>query len=701
MRFAISLLTVLMIASIIGTVLKQNEPFNNYVNQFGQFWFTVFDVLALYSVYNAWWFLLILAFLVISTSLCVYRNAPKFAREMRVFREETREKSLSAFHHKGDATLALDSSAAVAHVKAHFTRLGWKFKVAQTPEGNTLVAAKAGSASRLGYIFAHVGMVVIFVGGLADSELPLKAMMALQDKVVMRGNPQIAEVPAQSRLPVNNPTFRGNVLIAEGGSRDFAVVNHGDGLLLQELPFSLKLNKFVIEHYSTGQPKLFLSEVALTDKATGKTTEHKIEVNKPLIHGGIAIYQSSFDDGGSKLNLLGYPMTGAKAYTFDLKGEVGDATQMDNANGGGLKVEFTGFRFFNIENAQGAAEGKTPSAADNERTTKGVDTSARPADGAKQETGNPLTKAMGGIFGTKSADPARDKRMQNVGPSVQYKIRDAQGQAREYHNYMLPMTLEGKRVMLTGMRENPNEAFRYLRLPMDKTDSVKEFMRLRAALFDEDLRRQAGLQFAAGAVQSADAKLKENLALSATRALETFAGRGFSAVAEFIDKAIPQAEQEKAAGLYLRILNGAAWELYTLARAREGLAAAPADEFHGDWLQASLNAFSDSFFYQAPVYLTLQGFDEVKASVFQLTRSPGKNIVYLGCLLLVLGVFAMFYIRERRAWVLVKSGSGSASSGTLPEEPQSTLLFAMSTNRKTMEFEQEFARHKAALFEPR
>ena len=32
MRFAISLLTLISIASIIGTVLKQNEPMTNYVN---------------------------------------------------------------------------------------------------------------------------------------------------------------------------------------------------------------------------------------------------------------------------------------------------------------------------------------------------------------------------------------------------------------------------------------------------------------------------------------------------------------------------------------------------------------------------------------------------------------------------------------------------------------------------------------------
>ena len=42
MRFAISLLTVICIASIIGTVLKQHEPLDNYVNQFGPFWAEVF-----------------------------------------------------------------------------------------------------------------------------------------------------------------------------------------------------------------------------------------------------------------------------------------------------------------------------------------------------------------------------------------------------------------------------------------------------------------------------------------------------------------------------------------------------------------------------------------------------------------------------------------------------------------------------------
>ncbi|HEV7928749.1 MAG TPA: cytochrome c biogenesis protein ResB, partial [Nitrosospira sp.] len=104
MRFAISLLTLIAIASVIGTVLKQNEPMPNYVNQFGPFWFEVFEKLGLYAVYSAWWFLLIMGFLVLSTSLCIIRNAPKMLKDMRSWRENVREQSLRNFHHRAEWT---------------------------------------------------------------------------------------------------------------------------------------------------------------------------------------------------------------------------------------------------------------------------------------------------------------------------------------------------------------------------------------------------------------------------------------------------------------------------------------------------------------------------------------------------------------------------------------------------------------------
>ncbi len=49
MRFAIAMLVILAIASIIGTVLTQDDPYPNYVNQFGPFWADIFRSLSLYK----------------------------------------------------------------------------------------------------------------------------------------------------------------------------------------------------------------------------------------------------------------------------------------------------------------------------------------------------------------------------------------------------------------------------------------------------------------------------------------------------------------------------------------------------------------------------------------------------------------------------------------------------------------------------
>jgi len=132
------------------------------------------------------------------------------------------------------------------------------------------------------------------------------------------------------------------------------------------------------------------------------------------------------------------------------------------------------------------------------------------------------------------------------------------------------------------------------------------------------------------------------------------------------------------------------WDLWQLARQQDGLSPMAVEERHGRFLQLAANAYSDAFFYGSPVYLQLQGFEEVKASVFQITRSPGKNIVYLGCLLLTLGVFSMFYIRERRMWIWVKAESAQASRA----------IMAMSTQRQTLDFEKEFVSLQEKLTQP-
>src|SRR5258708_7055934 len=199
MRFAISLLTLISIASIIGTVLKQNEPMPNYVNQFGPFWFEVFRKLNLYAVYSTWWFLLIMTFLVTSTSLCLIRNAPKMLKDMRSWRENVREQSLRNFHHKAEWRVNISRAELTAQTVSRIAAHGYKSKIVEK-ENATLIAAKQGAANKWGYIFAHSSIVIICIGGLLDSNLPIRIQELIFNKTPFSGSGVIAQIPAQHRL---------------------------------------------------------------------------------------------------------------------------------------------------------------------------------------------------------------------------------------------------------------------------------------------------------------------------------------------------------------------------------------------------------------------------------------------------------------------------------------------------------------------
>ncbi|WP_354566427.1 cytochrome c biogenesis protein ResB [Herbaspirillum seropedicae] len=678
MRFAISLLTLIAIASVIGTVMKQNEPMPNYVNQFGPFWFEVFGKLGLYAVYSAWWFLLIMGFLVLSTSLCIARNAPKMLRDVKSWRDNVREQSLRNFHHKHEWHTAEAPAEAAARLVRQVGARGYKTRLADK-EGGMLLAAKQGAANKWGYIFAHAAIVIICLGGLLDSDLPIRFQQWFYGKSAFTGNGIISEIPERYRLGLNNPTFRGNTLIPEGSSSSTAIIPQKDGVMIQDLPFTIQLKRFIIDFYSTGMPKLFASEVVVRDHETGKETAATIKVNEPLIYQGVAIYQSSFEDGGSKLKLVGYPMRGGSNSHFALSGVVNGSTALP-AGLGDYTIEWSGFRPFNVENMQASGGGGS---------TSGDARAVNVGKSVNRGLMDSLDKHLGS-----SAKNANSKDFKNVGPSVQYKLRDKTGQAREYFNYMQSLPIDGAYVFLAGMREQPDQPFRYLRIPADDNDSVAEWMRLRAALANPALREEAARRYARQAISNgreASPVLREQLQQSALRGLTIFAGdgkvSGYIAVTRFLEQ-LPAAEQEKAADIFMKILNGSMWELWQAARAQDGLEPVASDEAHGRYLQLAINALADAAFYPAPVFLQLSSFEEIKASVLQVTRSPGKKVVYLGCLFLVLGVFAMLYIRERRLWIWIKPAADGQGS---------QALLAMSTQRRTLDFDKEFEQMKARV----
>lgn len=651
MRFAISLLMFICVASLIGTVLPQNQAANTYIDQFGPFWYTVFDQFSIWHIYNSPWFLLIMAFLVVSTTLCVMRNTPKMLRDMRTFREYVRGTSLKAFHHKVDVDSASVPDQAVEQVGALLRSQGFRYRV-RIDGDSRMVAAKKGAANRLGYIFAHVAIIVICLGGLLDSELPVRLQTWMFDKQPVVGNMLISEVPESGRLSARNPSFRANMLIPDGKQSSMGIISSGQGVLLQPLPFSIQLKKFYVDYYDTGMPSDFRSDVVVTDSATGESFEQTIKVNEPLRYKGVTVYQSSFDDGGSTVDLKLWPLSGASAQPRELSGIVGREAKLP-ADLGGQVIDYTGLRIINVENLGDPA----------------------PQPGS-------IIRDVAAVTG--SAARPRNDGLHNVGPSVQYRLVGADGQAHEFTQYMLPVKIEDFPMFLMGIRNTPAEPYRYLRIPADDEGTMREFMLLRAALADSALRDQAARYFAN--MNATEGDQRELMFQAAQGALRTFSQNGFNGI---LDSAPPD-QREKILNFAVPMIQLSLQELRALVRAQHQLpalaASGPDAERQAQWLRLAVLALASLPDYPAPVAIQLSSFDHVQASVFQVARSPGKITVYLGCVLLILGVFSMFYIRERRVWVWIR-----------PTDTGSSWLAAMTTQRRNMDFTHEFQRLRDAL----
>jgi cytochrome c biogenesis protein len=497
MRFSISLLTIICIASVIGTVLKQHEPLTNYVNQFGPFWAQLFVAVQLNAVYSAWWFLLILAFLVTSTSLCIARNAPKILVDLRVYKENLREQSLQAFSPQGQRHVAaiasrqrpplgatagnrwLESAPAAAHHTAGRGLDG---------------GSQAGAANKLGYIAAHSAIVLVCLGGLLDGDLIVRAQMLFNGKTPYAGGGFIADVKPEHRLAENaTRPFAATSWWPKAPSPSTAILNQSDGILLQPLPFAIELKKFIVEYYSTGMPKLFASEIVIHDKETGEKIPARVEVNHPARHRGIEIYQSSFDDGGSAVTLQGVPM-GPQGGSIEVQGTIGSSTPLTKGQGDSadkLTLEYTALRVINVENFN---------------APRGAGVDVRKVD---------LRDSIGSRLGAANKT-ATNNALRNVGPSITYKLRDTAGQAREFHNYMLPVDMgDGGAVFLMGVRDTPTEQFRYLRVPADDKGELDGFIRLRRALLDPAAR-----DLACGVMQRRQPTLRVPNSLSNLRPLQ-------------------------------------------------------------------------------------------------------------------------------------------------------------------------------------
>ena len=355
--------------------------------------------------------------------------------------------------------------------------------------------------------------------------------------------------------------------------------------------FEIKLDKFHIEHYSTGQPKAFLSDIKI--RKDGQEFKETISVNKPFTMDGITIYQSDFQDGGSKLDLTLMDLFN-RYQPMSLSSEVYKQNSF-NSDQQNYIFEFDDFREFNIFQIEKDGKLKT----------------------------------------------------QNIGPSVVYKFRNSSGQAVEYQTYQNPIPENEKFFFMSGVREDLQSELKFLRIPADKDLTLQGYQMFLKNIRSEELLLKNINKLAHQASNLNSIEAKDNFKKITQDIFNVYLKSGYSGLANMIEDSVAVENQESVADSYIKII-------YFLAESmNEELITNNLVE--NDFFQDALNAYSDSFFYGDSPFIILNEYQKIYASGMQLTKDPGKIWVYIGSLFLVIGIFCMIYVQEIRLWLVKKS----------------------------------------------
>jgi cytochrome c biogenesis protein len=316
MSLAVVLLTVLSLASAIGTVLLQNQNQGDYLQQFGPLWYWVFRSLGMFDMYHTWWFMTLLGFLMVSLTACLWRHVPLMLKEMRTRKVKVAEKSLKRFKYLHRWTLK--KTHTVASLEATFRKRlpGWEFKTLEE-NGQHYIRADKGRMHKWGYISVHAAILVILVGGWMSAQF----------------------------------SVRGNMSVAEGGKASEIFFLKGTDTVTMNMPFEVRCNSFDIEFFPTGQPKEFRSNLTIIDQGKEVLTSDII-VNEPLFYKGVRIYQASFGDGGSEVTFNMFHMDGSQKISTAKSNVYKTWEDADT----GISIKVTDFKQNNVENMAEAGE---------------------------------------------------------------------------------------------------------------------------------------------------------------------------------------------------------------------------------------------------------------------------------------------------------------------------------------------------------
>ncbi|MBI5586807.1 MAG: cytochrome c biogenesis protein ResB [Deltaproteobacteria bacterium] len=256
LKLTLTVLITLAVVSIFGTVVEQNQPVENYVAAYGEKWTKFIVYVHANDLFHSWWFLALLTLLAVNIIVCTFERFPPKWKSLLNHKPEGKfdSKLIERFSNNQTVTVSAGSDAVKARMEAALRKKKFKF-VTLGSRGDWCFYAWKGAVGRLGSDFTHISLLLILLGAIVGSF---------------------------------------------AGYKDYKAVYVGGTLSMPKADFEVKLNKFWIDYYESGQIRQYNSLLSVIENGK-EVMQKQIWVNEPLYYKGVRFYQSSYGMAWSKV----------------------------------------------------------------------------------------------------------------------------------------------------------------------------------------------------------------------------------------------------------------------------------------------------------------------------------------------------------------------------------------------------------------
>ncbi|MBR6164411.1 MAG: cytochrome c biogenesis protein ResB [Clostridia bacterium] len=238
MGFAVALLVILAAACALSSLVEQGLTQETYAARYGEGIASVIMALQVNDAYHSVWFIVLSGFLCLNLILCNLIRFPAFVKRWR------KEKDPEAVNTAGDLG---DTETGSPEQVLSAMRMP-DVKRCRTAEGREALFSNRNAIGQWGAWICHLG-VLLLIAGFALGQ------MTLQETVIWG-------VP-------------------------------GDTRIMQETGLAITIDDFRTETREDASVAQYVTEITVTDPATGKSEQASVSVNHPAVAGGFHLYQNN------------------------------------------------------------------------------------------------------------------------------------------------------------------------------------------------------------------------------------------------------------------------------------------------------------------------------------------------------------------------------------------------------------------------